>query len=44
MQIFQQYDETVDHIISPCPTLAKEQYVKRHGRLSAQLHRACVSV
>ena len=33
----QQVDETIDHIISACPILAKEQYIKRH-RVSAQLH------
>jgi hypothetical protein len=34
----QQFDETIDHIISACPILAKEQYVKRHNRVSAQVH------
>jgi len=34
----QQFDETIDHIISLCPILAKEQYIKRHDRVSAQLH------
>jgi hypothetical protein len=33
-----QFDGRVDHIISACPILAKEQYVKRHDRVSAQLH------
>jgi hypothetical protein len=33
-----QFDETVDHIISACQILAKEQYIKRHERVSAQLH------
>jgi phospholipid N-methyltransferase len=34
-----QFDETIDHIISACPMLAKEQYIKRrHNRVSAQLH------
>jgi hypothetical protein len=28
----------VDHIISACPILAKEQYIKQHDRVSAQLH------
>ena len=28
----------MDHIISACPILAKEQYIKRHDRVSAQLH------
>ena len=34
----QQSDETIDHIISACPILAKEQYKKRHDRVCAQLH------
>jgi hypothetical protein len=33
-----QFDETVDHIISACPILAKGQYMKRHDTVSAQLH------
>ena len=37
-RLYQQVDETIDHIISACPILAKEQYIKRHDRVSAQLH------
>jgi hypothetical protein len=33
-----QFEETVDHIISACPILAKGQYIKRHDRVSTQLH------
>jgi hypothetical protein len=33
-----QFDETKDHIISACPILVKEQYIKRHDRVGAQLH------
>jgi hypothetical protein len=33
-----QHDETIDHIISVCPILAKEQYVKWHYKVSAQIH------
>jgi len=29
-RLCQQFDETTDHIISACPILAKEQYIKRH--------------
>jgi len=29
---------TIDHITSACPVLAKEQYVKRHYKVSAQIH------
>jgi hypothetical protein len=32
------FDETIDHIISACPILAKEQYIDTHDRVSAQLH------
>jgi phospholipid N-methyltransferase len=37
-RLCQQFDETIDHIISACPILAKEQHIKRHDRMSAQLH------
>ena len=37
-RLCQQFDETIDHIISACPILAKEQYIKRHARVCAQLH------
>jgi hypothetical protein len=37
-RLCQQFDETTNHIISACPILAKEQYIKRHDRVSAQLH------
>jgi hypothetical protein len=33
-----QFDEAIVHIISACPILAKEQYIKRHDRVGAQLH------
>jgi hypothetical protein len=33
-----QFEETADHIISACPTWAKEKYIKRHDRVCAQLH------
>jgi len=32
------FDATIDHIISACPILAKEQYIKRHDRVCAQMH------
>jgi hypothetical protein len=37
-RLCQQLDETIDHIISACPVLAKEQCVKWHDRVSAQIH------
>ena len=36
-RLCQQLDETIDHI-SACPILAKEQYVKRHDKVSAPIH------
>jgi hypothetical protein len=37
-RLCQQFDETIDHIISACPILANEKYIKRHNRVSTQLH------
>jgi len=37
-RLCQQFDETIGHIITVCPTLAKEHYIKRHDRVCAQLH------
>jgi hypothetical protein len=37
-RLCQQFDETIEHIISACPILAKEQYIKRDDRVCAQLH------
>ena len=37
-RLWQKLDETIDHIISACLILAKEQYIKRHDRVCAQLH------
>jgi hypothetical protein len=37
-RLCQQLDETIDYIISACSILAKEQYVKRHDKVSAQTH------
>ena len=30
-------DETVENIITACPILAREQYIKRHERVCAEL-------
>jgi hypothetical protein len=37
-RLCQQFNETIDHIISACPILSKEKYIKRHDKVSAQLH------
>jgi len=31
-RLCQQFEETMDHIISACPILTKEQYIKRHDK------------
>jgi len=37
-RLCQQFDETINHIISACPILGKEQYIKRLDKVCAQLH------
>jgi hypothetical protein len=37
-RLCQQFDETIEHVITACPILAKEEYMKRHDRVCAQLH------
>jgi len=37
-RLCQQFDETIEHIISECPIMVKDQYIKQHYRVSAQLH------
>ena len=37
-RLCQQFYETIDHIISAYPVLAKVQYIKRHDKVCAQLH------
>jgi hypothetical protein len=37
-RLSQQLDDKIDHITSACPILAKEQYVKRHDKVSVQMH------
>jgi hypothetical protein len=33
-----QFNDTVEQIISACPVLAEEQYIKRHDTMCAELH------
>ena len=33
-----QFDETVDHIVSGCPNLARNEYIQRHNKIAAALH------
>lgn len=40
-RLYQDYDEKIEHIISACPILTKEQYtvyIMRHDRVCAQIH------
>jgi len=37
-RLCKQLDETVEHVVSECPILAREQYIKRHDRICAQPH------
>jgi len=37
-RLCQQSDEKIDHMISACPILAKEQYIYIHDSVCAQLH------
>jgi len=37
-RLCQQFNETIDYIISARPILVKERYIKRHDRVCAQLH------
>jgi hypothetical protein len=32
------YEETTDHLISECPTLAKNEYIIRHDKVCTRLH------
>ncbi|KAF7218105.1 putative LOC107393841-like protein [Nothobranchius furzeri] len=33
-----QYEETIDHIVSGCPTLARTEYIHRHDRAASYIH------
>jgi hypothetical protein len=32
------YEETIDHLISGCPTLAKNEHIIKHDKVSTHLH------
>jgi Zn finger protein HypA/HybF involved in hydrogenase expression len=32
-RLCKQYEETIDHLISGCPTLAKNEYIVRHDKV-----------
>jgi hypothetical protein len=37
-QLCKENEETVDHLISGCPILAKNEYIIRHDRVCTPLH------
>ena len=44
-RICHKHEETVDHIISGCPELAKTDYLERHNKAATYIHwKACASI
>jgi hypothetical protein len=37
-QLCKQHEETIDHLTSGCPILAKKEYLMRHDKVGAHLH------
>ena len=37
-QLCKQYEETVDHVTSGCPILAKKEYLMRHDKVCTYFH------
>jgi hypothetical protein len=37
-RLYKEYEETIDHLTSGCPILAKNEYVIRHDRVCTHLH------
>jgi hypothetical protein len=37
-RLCKEYEETIDHLISGCPILAKNEYVIRHDKVCTHLH------
>jgi hypothetical protein len=37
-RLCKEYEETIDHLISECPTLAKNKYIIRHDKVCSHLH------
>jgi len=40
----QQFDKTMDHIMSSCPLLAKQQYIKTQDKVCAQHFKLCKEI
>ena len=37
-RLCKQHEETIDHLTSGCPILAKNEYLMRHDKVGAHLH------
>ena len=37
-QLYKQHEETIDHLTSACPILAKNEYLMRHDKVCTHLH------
>ena len=37
-RLCKQYEETIDHLTSGCPILAKNEYLMRHDKVCTHLH------
>ena len=37
-RLCKQHEETIDHLTSECPILAKNKYIMRHDKVCAHLH------
>jgi hypothetical protein len=37
-RLCKEHTETIDHLTSGCPILKKNEYLRRHGKVSAYLH------
>ena len=41
-RLWNEYDETTDHIASGCPVLAKSEFIQRHDKAASYMHwRTC---
>jgi hypothetical protein len=37
-RLCKEYEETIDHLISGCPTLVKNEYITRHDKVCTHVH------
>jgi len=43
-RLCKQYEETIDHLTSGCPILAKNEYLMRHDKVCTHLHYSIYSL